>query len=146
MPVIEDSKEKITAALNDAFEDLEKEAQQKDDRIDTLELRAKELEKDLEDTRKELETEEDTEAALELLFRTCAGRALIERAFRADPRKSGSDLSYLGGDAIRGELEIKIGLEQRAAAPPPPPSAPPAPPAPPVPPKYPALIRITPRS
>jgi hypothetical protein len=53
--------------------------------------------------------------AIERLYETSDGQRLVERAFRVDPKKTETELNYLGAYGVAGELKVKLGLEQTAA-------------------------------
>ena len=50
--------------------------------------------------------------AIRVLMLEPDGERLIERAFQADPRKTSIELSYLGADRVRGELEVREGVKR----------------------------------
>jgi len=51
--------------------------------------------------------------AIERLYETSDGQRLVERAFRADPKKTETELNYLGAHQVSGQLKVKLGLEAK---------------------------------
>jgi hypothetical protein len=87
-----------------------------------LELAREEWKKLLEDEEHDEDDEDDEDLDVEIttgdalakLFGESDGRALLERAFRANPIKSERELTYLGGYDISGELKVLVELEGEA--------------------------------
>jgi hypothetical protein len=85
------------------------------------ETQAKELQKLKEQYEEDLERLElynaETEVALEdalaVLWKTSDGRAIIERAFVADPKRTKTELNYIGGADIAGELSVNLDLRRK---------------------------------
>lgn len=60
----------------------------------------------------------DLDQAFEKIMQDPDGRRILERAFRADPRRTAIELRYLGQPSIAGELENDLAVELFTSGPP----------------------------